>query len=201
MLHRERRQRRSIRLPGYDYSQPGAYFVTICTHERLCLFGEVVNGQMHLSPFGQVVYEEWYRSAQMRREIVLNPDEMVIMPNHLHGIVWIVETATVGADGCPPIDRRPPHGGAHVRAPLQRRPRSLSSFIAGFKSATTARINAVRATPGEPLWQRNYYEHIIRDEARLNRIREYILLNPLRWHLDYENAERTGEDELWNALW
>ncbi|MCS6831331.1 MAG: hypothetical protein NZ749_11915, partial [bacterium] len=118
MLHRERRQRRSIRLPGYDYSQPGAYFVTICTHERLCLFGEVVNGQMHLSPFGQVVYEEWYRSAQMRREIVLNPDEMVIMPNHLHGIVWIVETATVGADGCPPIDGcpptiHPPHGGAH----------------------------------------------------------------------------------------
>ena len=97
-------RRRSIRLPGYDYSQPGAYFVTICTRGRECVLGEVRSGEMVYSPVGLVVVEEWTRSASIRREIAL--DTFVVMPNHLHGIVFILEDAS------------PAGVGAHGRAPL-----------------------------------------------------------------------------------
>ncbi|MDT7973589.1 MAG: transposase [Armatimonadota bacterium] len=185
----DRHHRRSIRLRGYDYRQPGAYFVTIVTQDRACLFGEVVGEEMHLNELGKIVWEEWFRSAEIRQEIELLPDEFVAMPNHVHGIVWIVEFP-VGAHGRAPLHH----------APLQRLPRSLASFIAGFKSATTKRINALRGTPSAPVWQRNYYEHIIRDEKSLNRIRQYIAENPLRWHLDAENPNRIGDDPLWHNL-
>ncbi len=171
-----RHHRRSIRLKGYDYTQPGAYFITICTHDRACLFGEVVEGQMRLNDLGQVVKEEWFRSAEIRKEIRLFADEFVVMPNHIHGIVWIVEHGNVGIVGA--HGRAPPQ---HL--PLHRAPRSLGSFVAGFKSATTRRINEIRQTPRAPVWQRNYYEHIIRNEDALHRIRQYIAANPLRWHL------------------
>ena len=82
--------RRSIRLKGYDYSQPGAYFITICTHERECLFGEIVNDEMILNDYGKIVYEEWFLSAKIRNEIELYENEFVVMPNHIHGIVWII---------------------------------------------------------------------------------------------------------------
>jgi REP element-mobilizing transposase RayT len=121
----DRHHRRSIRLRGYDYRQPGAYFVTIVTQDRACLFGEVVGEEMHLNELGKIVWEEWFRSAEIRQEIELLPDEFVVMPNHVHGIVWIVESP-VGAHGRAPLHH----------APLQRLPRSLASFIAGFKSAT-----------------------------------------------------------------
>ena len=81
--------RRSIRLPGYDYTQPGAYFVTFVAHDRECLFGEVVDGQMQLNPFGEIVREEWFRTAVVRPYVMLDPDEFVVMPNHVHGIIWI----------------------------------------------------------------------------------------------------------------
>ncbi|GBD05453.1 hypothetical protein HRbin20_01036 [bacterium HR20] len=84
--------------------------------------------------------------------------------------------------------------GAHSRAPLHRAPRSLGSFVAGFKSATTRQINEIRQTPRAPVWQRNYYEHIIRSDDALHRIREYIVTNPMRWHLDRENPDRTGRN-------
>ncbi len=188
----EKHHRRSIRLQGYDYSQAGAYFVTICTYQRECLFGDVVGGQMALNAHGRIACEEWGRSAQMRREIQL--DEFVVMPNHVHGIVIIrdephpiVEAYDVGATGRSPLRTARP-------GPPKR---SLGSFIAGFKSAATQRINHLRGTPGLPVWQRNYYEHIIRNEEELNRIREYIHNNPLRWHLDRENPNRVGEDAQW----
>jgi REP element-mobilizing transposase RayT len=184
------KHRRSIRLKGYDYSQAGAYFVTICTHKRDFLFGEVVDGEMRANEFGCVVSKEWFGSADIRAEIKLYPDEFVVMPNHIHGIVWILDH--VGATG--------PRVGAHGRAPLQRPPRSLGAFVAGFKSAVTKRINMMRGTPGAAVWQRGYYEHIIRDDESLNRIREYILQNPLRWHLDLENPQRAGEDDLWRMF-
>ncbi len=191
----EKHHRRSIRLKGYDYSQPGAYFVTICAWNRECLFGDVVDGEMRLNDFGLIVYEEWFHSSEMRQEIALFPDEFIIMPNHIHGIIWIVETDAdhVGAPGRAPLP-------SPSRAPFHRPPRSLGSFVAGFKSITTKRINALRGTPGAPVWQRNYYEHIIRDEKSLNRIRQYIAANPLRWHLDRENPHRTGDDETWDNL-
>jgi REP element-mobilizing transposase RayT len=165
-----RHRRRSIRLPAYDYAQPGAYFLTVVTHQRQCLFGEIVDGRVLLGGHGEAVEQEWLRSTQIRREIQLDP--FVVMPNHIHGIVIIGE----------PIDV-----GAHGRAPLHRAPQSLGSFVAGFKSAVIKRINELRGTPGATVWQRNYYERIIRDEEELNRVRQYIADNPARWQQDPEN--------------
>ncbi|MDA8414334.1 MAG: hypothetical protein M0023_11190 [Desulfobacteraceae bacterium] len=168
--------RRSIRLQGYDYSQPGAYFVTICVHDRECLFGEIVDGVMVRNDFGRIVTEEWTRSAELRSEIEL--DNCVIMPNHFHGIVVISGNTDNGVQ----------RGGGQCRgdrpvAPTMPgpRPKSLGAMMAGFKSAVTKRINELRDAPGVPVWQRNYYEHVIRDEADYNRIAEYISTNPQRW--------------------
>ena len=175
----KKHHRRSIRLPGYDYASPGAYFVTICTHQGELRFGDVVDGEVELNEHGQIAHEEWLASEQTRQEIEL--DAFVIMPNHLHGIVWIREVddePTVGAQGVGVRER------AHSRAPLRRPPRSLGSFVAGFKSAVTARINRMCGTPGRPVWQRNYWEHIIRNDTSLNQIRAYIQDNPARWAED-----------------
>jgi hypothetical protein len=84
--------RRSIRLPGYDYTQAGAYFVTFVAHDRECLFGDVVDGVMRLNAFGEIVREEWFRTAVVRPYVMLDPDEFVVMPNHVHGIIWIVRS-------------------------------------------------------------------------------------------------------------
>ncbi|NHC33239.1 transposase [Scytonema millei] len=165
--------RQSIRLRGYDYSQAGAYFITICTHHRECLFGEVVDRQMHFK-VGCIVAEEWLRSSKIRSGIEL--DEWVIMPNHIHAIV--VFKSSVGI---------PDPVGAHSCAPLHRKPRSLPSLIAGFKSATTKRINEIRQTPKIPVWQRNFYEQIIRNEGSLSKIQQYIINNPSNWLHDTEN--------------
>lgn len=178
----EKHHRRSIRLKGYDYSQSGAYFITICTQDRGCLFGEVADGEMRLNDAGAVVADEWIKSGELRDEITL--DKWVVMPNHFHAVVIIHVGAhgVVGAHGNVGAHRRAP-----LRASLRRPPKSLGSLVAGFKSAVTKRINALRQNPGAPVWQRNYYEHIIRDEESLNRIREYIVHNPLQWALDREN--------------
>ncbi len=176
----EKHYRRSIRLKEYDYSHTGAYFVTICAYNGESLFGKIIDGKMQLNEFGWVINEEWLRSNNLRKEIEL--DEFVVMPNHLHGIVFITES-NVGATGRSPLPKGP-------------KPKSIGAFIAGFKSAATKSINKIRATPGMPVWQRNYFEHIIRNEESLNRIREYILANPLTWRLDRENPRREGDDEF-----
>jgi len=212
----ERHHRRSIRLKGYDYRQAGAYFVTLVTQNRACLFGEVVDGEMRLNEYGQIAWEEWFRSAEIRREIRLYPDEFVVMPNHIHGIVWIAEPH-VGATGPSPL---PNHSSPNQPSPLPNhsspnqssslpnglllpssRPRgparrSLSSFIGGYKSAVTKRINEHRGAPGAPVWQRNYYEHIIRNEDDFEAIRHYILTNPLHWHQDHENPHSTADSPV-----
>ena len=188
------RHRRSIRLKGYDYTAAGGYFVTLVTFRRECLFGEVVNGEMRLSPLGEIVREEWLRSANIRKEIRLEEGEFIVMPNHIHGIIWIY---TVGADGVRPDDGKSiikPTGfnargvdharGAH-RAPLQRPPKSLGSLIAGFKASVTSR--AGRELNSANIWQRNYYEHIVRDQKDYERIAGYILDNPANWNEDEEN--------------
>lgn len=180
--------RRSIRLPTWDYRRPAAYFVTICTHNRRCLFGEVVEGRMQLNAYGRVVAEEWNRSPSIRQEIEM--DAFVIMPNHVHGIVIIA----------PPEAPRPitPHGydirvGTHGRASPQRRveagrplrpPRSLESFVAGFKSSVTKRLNRYCGTPGAKVWQGRFYERIVRNEREWRAIRKYIHQNPARWYRD-----------------
>jgi putative transposase len=182
----ERHHRRSIRLSGWDYASAGAYFVTICTHERLCLFGEVVDGQMRLNPWGEIVQEEWFRSADIRREIVLHRDEFVVMPNHVHGIIWITDHGGRGDPSGRPYAGRP-HTGRYDDRPRGPASGSIGAIIAQYKSIVTKRINALRNAPGVPVWQRNYYEHIIRDERELGRIREYILNNPARWEIDENN--------------
>ncbi len=191
--------RRSIRLKGYDYTQPGAYFVTICTHGREMLFGQVVNGEMILNEWGQIVWEEWFRTAHVRPYVRLYDDEFVVMPNHIHGIIWIVATDT-------PHEMRPPVGATRRVAPTDERPRgplpcSLGAIIGQFKSIVTKRINARRGTPGAPVWQRNYYEHIIRTERALNAIRHYIAANPRRWHLDRDNPAALGPDPWAQDIW
>lgn len=171
----QKHHRRSIRLRGYDYTQAGTYFVTLCTYQRECLFGEIVNGRMCLNEIGCIVAEEWLRTSEIRLEIEL--DEWVVMPNHIHGIIVMTESAGAHGHAPPPNHRGMPY----------RKPRSLSSLVAGFKSAATKRINEIRQTPTRPIWQRNYYECIIRNEKSLCNIRQYIVNNPRRWTVDSEN--------------
>jgi REP element-mobilizing transposase RayT len=182
----------SIRLKDYDYAQAGAYFITICTYNKESIFGNVINGEMMSNEYGQVVEREWLKTTQIRTAMEL--DEFVIMPNHMHGIFVIMESP-VGAHGCAPLHIQPLQT-QHGCVPIQRKPRSLSSFLAGFKSAVTRQINELRGTPYAPLWQRNYYEHVIRNEDDLSEIREYIVNNPLKWDLDSENPNNVGAHSI-----
>lgn len=188
----ESRSRQSIRLRDYDYSLQGAYFVTICALNRKCLFGQVVNADMMLNEAGQVVKEEWLKTAALRPLVKL--DQSVVMPNHFHAILMIIDepqdTARQGtARRAPTVERfgRPVSG-------------SLSTIVRAFKSAVTNRINAKQGTPGGVIWQRGFYEHVIRDEDSCNRIREYIDCNPLLWDLDRDNPQRRGEHEIYRWL-
>jgi len=166
--------RRSIRLPGYDYADAGAYFITICTHGRACLFGQVVDGEMRLNALGEIVREEWEKSATIRAEIEIG--EYVIMPNHFHAIVMIGRGVRPDA----PTENRPDT----PTFPIGPKPKSIGALIAGFKSAATTRINQTRQTPGAPVWQSNYWEHIIRDEQSWQNIAAYIQNNPQQWEQD-----------------
>ena len=165
-------QRRSIRLKGYDYSSPGAYFITICTHRQRCLFGNIVDGQMQLNAIGDIVVDEWLQTAAIRRETEL--DEWVVMPNHFHAILFI--------RSCRGTARRAPTSTCErFGKPVAG---SLPTIVRAFKSAVTRRVNERQNTPGAKIWQRNYWEHIIRSETELNGLREYIRNNPARWSLD-----------------
>jgi REP element-mobilizing transposase RayT len=172
----EKLNRRSIRIKGYDYSQSGGYFVTICTKNRQTLLGRINEGKTELSPFGEIAKKEWILSSTIRREILL--DEFIIMQNHVHGIIFIrnIENMPVGATGRSPLQK-------NSSGPQKR---SLASFVAGFKSAVTIKIRKLAANPNFSLWQRNYYEHVIRNEIDLEEVREYIQTNPLKW-LEDEN--------------
>ncbi len=160
--------RRSIRLDGYDYSQTGCYFVTLCTFNRECQFGEIMNGAMQLNEIGTIAAEEWTKTAEIRNGISL--DKWVVMPNHLHGIIAIASPHTSLGD-------RPV-------APTGPAANSLGAIIANYKATVTRRINRLQDEPSEKLWQRNYWDHVIRNDADLTRIREYIVNNPAQWELD-----------------
>lgn len=174
--------RHSMRLKGYDYSQPGAYFMTIVTQGRACLFGDIVNGEMRLNEYGKIVESTWHDLVNHVAGIVL--DAFVVMPNHVHGIVIItsapdaVGAGSVGAGSEPAPTGKPKRHG-------------LPEIIRQFKTFSARRINQCRKTGGVAVWQRNYYEHIIRNEQSLNRIRQYILNNPARWAFDRENPAAT----------
>jgi len=152
--------RRSIRLQGYDYSQAGAYYITIVVHGRECILGEFVGdaAEIQLNQFGQIVQRAWFDLPKHYPHIQLG--SFCIMPNHVHAVIIIVAT------GHP-----------------------LSEIVRAFKSFSARRINEIRKTPGIPVWQRNYYEHIIRNAEEHNRIHLYIEANPANWLEDHESPE------------
>jgi putative transposase len=172
----KKHHRRSIRLKGYDYTRPGAYFVTICTYQRQALFGEVIDGEMVLNACGKIVREEWLKTTQIRTNIQLHQDEFVVMPNHPHGIIWIDKT--VGARR-----RRAPTKEGFGK-PVKG---SIPTIVRAYKSAVTLRINQILNSSGAPFWQRNYYERVVRNNDELNAIRQYIRNNPQKWELDQDN--------------
>ncbi len=228
-------RRRSTRLKGYDYSQPGAYFVTIVTQDRLCLFGDVVEDRMRLSGAGEMARTVW--EGLSRRFAGIGVDLFVVMPNHIHGIIVIDESTSddaanesVGASLVGALDvadrdrattRVAPtsdpadesvgvplvgtHEGDHARTgdgerATTRVAPTLGDVVGAYKSITTVEYTrGVKARGWRPfrgrLWQRNYYEHVIRDEDELGRAREYIVNNPLRWALDRENPAVAGNTD------
>ena len=177
------KHRRSLRLSGYDYSQAGAYFITICVRNRQRLLGTIINDQMQLNPYGKIAETSWQWLSQAYDYV--ESDEWIIMPNHLHGIIFI------SAD-C--------RGGSRTAPTGESKMKPLGRLIGAFKTISTKQINFIRKTNGVLFWQRNFYEHVIRDGHALNRIREYITTNPLRWDLDRENPQAQGRDEFDNWL-
>lgn len=195
------RHRRSIRLQGYDYSQAGAYFVTVCAQDRKCLFGDITNGEMVLNDYGRAVQDEWLKTAEIRFEIQLS--EFVVMPNHFHGILIIGDDLRKGTACRALIENATCREGTKGfcagtrtarRAPTERFGQpisgSLSTIIRTFKSAVTKHINEIRLSPGVSIWQRNYYEHVIRNEMDYRQIAEYIIDNPRRWEEDALHPDR-----------
>jgi REP-associated tyrosine transposase len=167
----ERPWRKIIRLDGYDYSRVGAYFVTICTQSKVRLFGDVVDGTMQLNDAGRMLEKWWVKLGDRFDNVVI--DEYVVMPNHLHGVIILTD---VGSS----------QTGAHAGAPLQ-------GVLQWFKTMTTNEyIRGVKQNVWEPfpgkLWQRSYYDHIIRNDEKLNRARKYIMGNPIRWSEDEYNV-------------
>ena len=176
-------KRKSIRLKDYDYSEPGDYFVTICAQNKKCLFGEVVDCEMKLNDLGRMVEKWWIELKKKFPSVGL--DEYIIMPSHLHGVITIIDP--VGADlcVCPQRSYCPSKKGGHAGPPLQE-------IIQWFKTMTTNEyVQNVKTKNWPPfekrLWQRNYYEHIIRGKNDLDKIRDYIISNPGVWTEDKEN--------------
>jgi len=188
----EKQHRRSIRLKGYDYAREGMYFVTIVVRDRVCLFGEVVDGEMRPNQFGRIVQATWNELPHHHPGVEC--DAFVMMPNHIHGVIGLVDDDGVSANdvgaGLKPA-RGVVAGPNSVRAGLKPAPTrtALPEIIRAFKTFSARHVNELRETLGVPVWQRNYYEHIIRDEESLNRIRHYIADNPTRWEFDPENPE------------
>jgi putative transposase len=155
----ELHHRRSIRLKGYDYSTTGAYFITICTHEREQLFGDILDRTMVLNELGHIAQLHWQKLERHHATLIL--DRSVVMPNHLHGIM-ILDSSIEAS-------------------------KSISEIIGSFKTFSARAINKIRKSKGVPVWQRNYYERIIRTEAELDYVRQYIVNNPINWQTDLNN--------------
>ena len=202
-------RRRSIRLDGYDYRQDGMYFVTICTYRRECLLGEIVEGEVHLSPAGEAVQQTWDRLPGRFPYIAL--DWFAVMPNHVHGILFLgadpdvdpvgPAAACVGAllaarfpqAAASPIGqgaaskRKGAASSAPARSDSATRNPALGLVVRAFKSVSAIAANRLLERQGAPFWHRNYYERIIRNDRELHRIRAYIDANPANWAQDDEN--------------
>ena len=226
----DQHHRHAMRLKGYDYAQAGAYFVTVCTYDRACLLGDIVDGTMRLNDAGQVVQEGWTAIARQYSDIAI--DAFVVMPNHIHGIIMIADPGTTGPTGAtttpvgaPFIASNPgsvphptPHSGppdrpgpgdtvtipvgtpfmasnpvshSNTTGAMNRAP-TVGKIVRAYKARVTVAINQRRGTWGVPVWQRNFYDHIIRDDEALDRIRQYIVDNPPQWAHDPENLPPAG---------
>ncbi|BBC26324.1 transposase [Pseudanabaena sp. ABRG5-3] len=238
---REKHHRRSIRLKGYDYSSVGSYFITICTFQRECLFGTISDGEMRLNQYGKIVHSHWQNLPKYYPRLEL--DEFVIMPNHIHGILFLIDNDDISmnhdnsvgagladnfslenqnsfskpaptnglADDFAFKNKDLPDGAGladnfalNAESINKTRPYKTSiptetaptknfttennygspEIIRGFKTFFARRVNQIRHTSGIPVWQRNYYDHIIRDETSLKKIRQYIQTNPRLWQVD-----------------
>lgn len=193
----DKHHRKSIRLKGFDYSSAGVYFVTICAKDRKCIFGKVQNGRMILNDLGEMVQYQWKEIPIHFQNVEL--DEFVVMPNHFHGILWLLDgsgnmTNPVGAKHSWQPTASKQINIARNASPLHppnrpkgTKPGSLSAIIQNFTSITSRKINRIRKTPGEKMWQRNFYDRIVRNEKELYNLRNYIIDNPLKWENDEEN--------------
>ncbi len=180
--------RHTIRLAGFDYAQAHGAFVTICTHDRNPEFGIVTDGVVELSPAGIIVEEELVRTAAVRVNPPVIPGAYVVMPNHVQAVFFLLD-GTQGLDAGGGRMQYAPTDLASdkvVRSPRQ----TVGAIVRGLKAATTSRINMLRGSPGAPVWQRNYYEHITRSPEDMDRILRYIEQNPARWAEDEENPDR-----------
>lgn len=178
-------RRRSLRLNGYDYSRPGAYFVTISTFKGRNLFGEIHNREMFLNDAGRIVERTWLEIPD--HFLIADLDSFIVMPNHIHGILVLIDVGRGRARStciCLQVCRIPTE---RFGKPV---PGSLPTIIRPFKSAATKRINDLRGIKRMVVWQRNYYEHVIRGNRSLNRIGKFIRENPIRWADDPENLVR-----------
>ena len=191
----QKHHRRSTRLKGYDYSQPGAYFVTIVAFQRECLFGEIIDGVMQLNEYGKIVQKWWNEIPKHFPNVEIVA--FIIMPNHIHGIILITadrrgtvpvpsndEISQLGREA-PDWDEMTSQLGGET--PPLRTP-ALGQVVAYFKYQSTKELNALPGTGTiTKFWQRNYYEHIIRDEREMAKISDYIETNPIHWADDSEN--------------
>jgi REP element-mobilizing transposase RayT len=181
--------RRSIRLKGYDYSQAGLYFITICVQNHVCLFGKIENGEPILNELGQIAFNEWMRTPEIRSEI--NLGAFIVMPNHVHGIIEIANCNHDDADGRGELHSLPlqntNRNGCNIdkgecNSPLRGTSNTIGAIVRGYKSAVTKQIHEWGFT--DNIWQRNYYEHIIRNEQSYQNISGYIINNPVNWKAD-----------------
>lgn len=227
--------RKSIRLKGYDYTQAGLYFITICCNRqshgnwispsstnnlhpsyfrnnKYSPFGYVENGQMILNEIGQIAYNEWMKTKEIRKNVEL--DEFIVMPDHIHGIIRILSSGELNSpikhtnESNPPINNpnelnlnellgecNPPIGNPNnsnlskilgeCNSPLRSPSQTIGAIIRGYKSSVTKQINNLGLQNiHDPIWQRNYYEHIIRNEKSFQQIKEYIKKNPAKWEME-----------------
>ena len=201
--------RRSVRLQGYDYSQAGLYFITICCDRRLCRFGNIENGEMKLNEFGKIAFDAWTKTPQLRPNVALG--EFVIMPNHIHGIIYLLHSPDVVGKGelhSPDVVGRgelhspdvvgkgelhspdnkmnelhsSDNNNGECNSPLRGPSQTIGAIVRGYKSSVTKQLGIMGFD--EKLWQRNYYEHIIRNEQSYNNISNYIINNPAKWQED-----------------
>jgi len=187
--------RRSIRMAGYDYASAGTYFITICTQDRACVFGDVVDGEMQANPAGEIVRAAWAELPSRYANVEL--DAFAVMPNHVHGIIVLVDVAPgqgamnhVGMMNHEGVINHARTtlgeiGAANARAGAAGVP-PLGEIVRAFKAVSARRIRQ-QIAPGAVIWQRNYYESIVRDDESLERVRAYVQANPRRWLADRDN--------------